>query len=289
MKKLLTLVLGLTLCLAFLAGCGNAETPENPDPEDGEEVNDGEVPTDGLTVTVAATPAPHAEILEVAKEILAEQNINLEIVEYTDYIQPNMVTDSGQVDANFFQHVEYLNNFNTENGLNLVNAAVIHYEPFGLFAGKTKSIDELAEGAMIAVPNDSTNEARALLLLEAEGIIKLAEGVGFDATVLDIVENPLNLEITEMEAAQLPRSLDSVDMAVINGNYAIQAGLDATKDAIALESTESDAAETYANILAVKAGNEENEGIKALIEALQSEKVRDFINTKYNGAVVPLF
>lgn len=276
MKKFLALTLSLVLCLALMTGCTSKTPPAEP-------------AGDATTIKVAATPAPHAEILEVAKGILAEEGYNLEIVEFTDYIQPNLATESGDVDANYFQHVAYLNEFNPANNTHLVNAAEIHYEPYGLYPGKTASIEELSDGAQIAVPNDPSNEARALLLLEAQGIIKLEEGVGLAATALDIVENPKNVEIVEMEAASLPGALSSVDMAVINGNYAIGAGLSVSKDSVAVEDANSDAAALYANILVVKEGNENNEAIQALIQAMKSDEVRDFINSTYDGAVVPLF
>ena len=199
-----------------------------------------------------------------------------------------MVTENGEVDANYFAHLPYIDGFNAENGTHLVSVAAIHYEPLGLYAGKTASIEELADGAKIAVPNDGSNEARALLLLEANGLITLKEGAGFTATKLDIVENPKNLEIVEMEAAQLPRTLADVDMAVVNGNYALEAGL-SIADALATEAVESESAQTYANIVVVKEGNEENAAVKALCEALQSEQVKSFIEEKYEGAVVALF
>jgi D-methionine transport system substrate-binding protein len=240
-------------------------------------------------ISVGATPAPHAEILEICKEILKEQDIKLEIVQFNDYIIPNTAVESGQIDANYFQHVLYLGDFNAQNGTHLVIVDKIHYEPFGIYAGKTASLAELEEGAKVAVPNDATNEARALLLLEAQGLIKLTEGVGLSATKLDIVENPLDLDIIEIEAAQLPRSLGSVDIAVINGNYAIDAGLKAS-DALAVEDGSSPVIQdNYANILVVKEGNENNEAILALAEALKSEQVKAFMEETYEGAVVPLF
>ncbi len=271
MKKLLSLSLVLVLCLGLLAGCG-AKTEEN-------------------VIRVAASPTPHAEILAVAKEILAEQGIELEIVEYTDYVQPNSVVDEGELEANYFQHTPYLNTFNEEYGTELVSVALIHYEPFGIYAGKTDSLDALAEGAQVIIPNDGSNETRALLLLQQEGLITLKEGIdaSSNATIHDIAENPLNLDIVEMEAAQLPNSLPDVDIAVINGNYAIQAGLNAGTDALAIEDASGDAAQTYANILCVKAGNENDANVLALIEALQSETVRTFIEETYEGAVVAIF
>ena len=241
------------------------------------------------TIKVGATPAPHAEILEICKEILAEQDIKLEIVQFNDYIIPNTAVESGQIDANYFQHVLYLGDFNEQNGTHLVIVEKVHYEPFGIYAGKTASLAELKEGAKIAVPNDGTNEARALLLLEAQGLIKLKEGVGLTATKLDIEANPHNYEIIEIEAAQLPRSLGSVDVAVINGNYAIDAGLKAS-DALAVEDGESEVIQqNYANVLVAKEGNETNEALLALAEAMKSEQVKTFIAETYEGAVVPLF
>lgn len=280
MKKFLALTLSLVFCVALLAGCASKTPPAPPEGEGGDAAT---------VIKVAATPAPHAEILEIAKGILAEEGITLEIVEFTDYIQPNLATESGDVDANYFQHIEYLNTFNPTNNTNLVSAAEIHYEPYGLYPGKTAAIADLPEGAQIAVPNDPSNEARALLLLEAQGIIKLEEGIGLAATALDIVENPKNVQIVEMEAASLPGALSSVDMAVINGNYAIGANLSVANDSVAIEDASSDAAALYANVLVVKDGNENNEAIQALVRALKSDAVRDFINSTYDGAVVPLF
>ena len=240
------------------------------------------------TIKVGATPAPHAAILEVAKELLAKDGYTLDIVEYDDYITPNTSLEDGSLDANYFQHITYMNEFNAENGTHMVSAAGIHYEPFGLYAGKTASLSDLADGAQIAVPNDGTNEARALLLLEQEGLIKLRDGVGLSATKSDIAENPHNYEIMELEARLLPTTLQDVDMAVINGNYAIDAGLKVS-EAVAVEAADGAAAEAYVNVLAVKEGNENNEGIQALVKALQSDEVRTYIEETYDGAVVPLF
>ena len=293
MKKLLSTVLAGALALS-LAACGStassaasseAASSEAVSSEAAAETND----LAGTTIKVAASPVPHAEILGVAKDILAEQGITLEIIEYTDYVQPNLVTESGEVDANYFQHTPYLDSFNEENGTHLVSVGAIHYEPFGLFAGKTATLDELADGAKIAVPNDTTNEARALQLLAAQGIITLKEGAGLTATKNDIAENPHNVDIVEMEAAQLPRTLADVDFAVINGNYAAEAGLNAATDALAVEDASSEAAQTFANILVVKEGNEDNPAIQALLAALQSEQVKNFIDETYSGAVVAIF
>jgi D-methionine transport system substrate-binding protein len=239
-------------------------------------------------IVVGATPAPHAEILNAAKDILKEKGYELVVKEYTDYVQPNLALDSGDLDANYFQHQPYLDQFNEENKTTLVSAASIHYEPFGIYAGKTKSLDELKEGAQIAVPNDVSNEARALLLLADNGLIELKEGVELEATKNDIIKNEKNFKIIEVEAAQLPRSLGDVDVAVINGNYAIEAGLKVS-DALAVEDAKSVAATRYSNIVAVRSGDESNEKTKALVEALTSEDVKKFINDKYDGAVVPSF
>lgn len=240
------------------------------------------------TIKVGATPAPHAEILEIVKEQLLEKGYQLEIVEYNDYILPNNAVQEGELDANYFQHQPYLDDFNAQNGTTLVTVATVHFEPFGLYAGKTTSLEEIKEGAKVAVPNDTTNEARALLLLEAQGLIKLKEGAGINATKIDIVENPLNLEIVELEAAQIPRSLPDVDIAAINGNYAVGAGL-SLKDALAVEAADSLAAQTYGNVVVVKEGNEESDKTKALVEVILSEEVKNFINDNYDGAVVPVF
>ena len=244
---------------------------------------------EGTTITVGASPAPHAEILNKAAEILAEQGITLEVVEYNDYVIPNTAVEDGSIDANYFQHILYLNDFNEQNGTHLVIVDKVHYEPFGIYAGKSASLEELPEGAQIAVPNDPTNEARALLLLEAQGLITLTEGVGLSATKLDIVDNPNTYDLVEVEAAQAPRALDSVDIAVINGNYAIDAGLSAA-DALAVEDGSSEVIqENYANVLVAKEGNETNEALLALAEVLKSDEIKTFIEETYEGAVVPLF
>ena len=276
-KKLAAALLAGLLAVSVTA-CGNSDD-SSASPSAGGETT---------TITVGASPAPHAEILEVAKDILAEQGITLEIQQFTDYVMPNNAVEDGSIDANYFQHITYMNDFNEENGTHLVSVAEIHYEPFGLYTGKTDSLDALADGAQIGVPNDATNEARALLLLEQEGLITLAEDAGLTATVLDIVENPKNLEIVEMEAAQLPQRLADLDMAVINGNYAIDAGL-SIADALAVEASDGEAAQAYANVVAVKEGNENNEAILALVDALQSDEVKSYIEETYSGAVVPLF
>ena len=239
-------------------------------------------------LVVGASPAPQAELLEAAREVLASKGYDLEIVEYTDYVIPNNALDSGDLDANYFQHKPYLDSFNEQNGTDLVSAGAIHYEPFGIYAGKTASLDALPDGATVLVPNDITNEARALLLLEAQGLLTLKEDAGLEATPTDIVDNPKNLEFVELEAALLPRSLPDEDIAVINGNYAIEAGLKMS-DALAVEDSDSLAATTYGNVVAVRAEDAESDKTKALIEALTSPEVKEFIETTYEGAVVPLF
>jgi len=239
------------------------------------------------TITVAASPTPHAEILAQAAPLLEKKGWTLEVIEFEDYIQPNLVVDSGEIDSNYFQHIPYLDNFNAENGTTLVNAGGIHYEPFGIYPGTKASLEELEEGDTIAVPNDTTNEARALLLLQDNGLITLKEGAGLEATVLDIVDNPLNLEILELEAAQVSRVVNEVALVVLNGNYALEAGFSVANDSIAYESSDSEAAKTYVNVIAVKEGNENSEGIQALVEVLKSDEIKDFINSTYDGAVVP--
>ena len=239
------------------------------------------------TIKIAASPIPHAEILEEAGKILAAEGWKLEVVVFEDYVQPNLVVESGELDANYFQHIPYLESFNEENKTHLVNAGGIHYEPFGIYAGTRASLEELQEGDAIAIPNDTTNEARALLLLQDNGVIKLKEGAGLTATVLDIESNPLNLDIVELEAAQVSRVRQEVAAVVLNGNYALEAGLTAGRDAITYEASDSEAAKTYVNIVAVKEGNENNEGIQALVKVLKSDEIKKFINDKYDGAVIP--
>lgn len=280
-KAALVATLALGAVLAFgLAGCGAQGT--SSDKSAGS--------SDDKTITVAATPSPHAEILNNAvKPLLEKEGYTLEVKEFTDYVQPNTVTEEGEVDANYFQHITYLNNFNEEKGTHLVSVADVHYEPFGLYPGKTKSLDALADGATVAVPNDATNEARALLLLQDAGLITLKDDAGINATTNDIVSNPKNLQLKEVEAATVPNIVADVDIACINGNYAQAAGLSVEKDALAVEATDSLAAETYANVLVVKDGNQDSEKIQALAKALKSDAVRDFINKTYEGAVVPVF
>lgn len=265
-KQLIALFSAAVLAAGFLTGCGS----ENDD----------------KTIKVAATAVPHAEILEQAKPILEAQGYTLEIKVFSDYVQPNNVVEAGEFDANYFQHIPYLESFNEEQGTHLVNAGGIHYEPFGLYPGKESDLANI-EGATIAVPNDTTNEARALLLLQDNGYLTLKEGVGLTATKLDIVENPYNIEIVELEAAQIPRNLVDVSFGIMNGNYAMEAGYTVSENALLYESAESDAAATYVNVIAVKEGNENSEKIKALVDVLKSDEIKDYINETYNGGVIP--
>ena len=241
-----------------------------------------------VKIKVGASPTPHAELLKVANEVLKPQGYEIQIVEYADYVQPNMALDGKELDANYFQHKPYLDDFVKEKGVNLVSIGAVHYEPFGIYAGKTASLEELQDGAQIGVPNDPTNGGRALLLLQEQGLITLKEDVGLEPTKLDIAENPHNYEIVEMEAAQLPRSLGSLDIAVINGNYAIQADLKVA-DALAIESAEGTAGTAYVNVLAVKEGRESDPAIQALAKALCSDEVKAFIDETYAGAVQAVF
>ena len=274
MKKALALLLTGALALGCLAGCGGSDKKAEEGGED-------------KVIKVAASATPHAEILEQAAPILEKDGWTLDVKIFDDYVQPNNVVEEGDFDANYFQHIPYLENFNKEQGTHLVNAGGIHYEPFGIYPGQKSSLDDLAEGDTIAVPNDTTNEARALLLLQDNGLIKLKEDAGLEATVNDIEENSLNLEILELEAAQVARVKDEVALVVLNGNYALQAGFSVAKDSIAYETSDSEAAKTYVNVIAVKEGNEDSEKIKALVEVLKSDEIKQYINDTYDGAVIP--
>ena len=296
MKKGLALVLTEAFCVAAVTGCGSssketkaetkAETSAETTAETGEETSG--TAEAGTKLTVAASPTPHAEILNAAKELMAEKGIELEVIEFTDYVQPNKVVDAGDVDANYFQHLPYLENFNEEQGTKLVSAGAIHYEPLGIYPGKSSDLADIPDGAEIIVPNDATNEARALLLLEANGIITLKEDAGLNATANDIAENPHNVKIVEMEAAQIARAVEDADFVVLNGNYALQANFSVEKDALAKEEADSEAAQTYANIIAVREGDEERPEIKTLVEVLKSDEIKSFIETTYEGAVLPI-
>lgn len=289
-KRLLASVAAGVLALSVLAGCAAKETAapteEAKATESTEKTDNAEEKTDKKVIKVAASATPHAELLEQVKPILAEQGIDLEITVFDDYVQPMNVVEDGEFDANYFAHVPYVEQFNAEQGTHIVNAGGIHYEPFGIYPGTKKALSELADGDVIAVPNDTTNEARALLLLQDNGIIKLKEGAGLTATINDITENPKNIEIKELEAAQVARVIPEVAFVVLNGNYALEAGLSVAKDSIAFEASDSEAAKTYVNIVAVKEGNENNAEIKALVDALKSDTIKQYIKDTYDGAVV---
>lgn len=267
-NRVITLLLAGVLALSSLTGCG-AKAKEDK------------------TLKIAASATPHAEILEQAKPILEKQGITLEITVFDDYVLPMTVVESGDLDANYAVHVPYLESFNEEQGTHLSNAGGIHYEPFGIYPGTKNSLADVADGDVIAVPNDTTNEARALLLLQDNGLITLKDGAGLTATVNDIVDNPKNIEFKELEAAQVARVIPEVAFVVLNGNYALEAGLSVGRDSIAFEASDSTAAKTYVNIIAVKEGNENNENIKALVEVLKSDEIKNYINDTYDGAVVP--
>ena len=317
MKKNLTVVLAAVLAAASLAACGSSETKATTaaateaattaaateaaketeaageteaakETEAAAEAGSAVEPlAEAVDIKIGATPSPHAEILEQAKDDLAAAGINLDIVVYNDYVQPNLATDQGEIQANYFQHQPYLDDFNAENGTHLTSVGAIHYEPFGIYAGKANDLSNIADKAQIAVPNDTTNEARALQLLQANGIITLKDGVGLTATKQDIVENPHNVEILEVEAAQIPRSIESVDFACMNGNYAIDAGFKPS-DALAQEDASSEAAQTYANVVVVSDADADSEWAKKLVEVLQSEKVSEYITNTYEGGVIPM-
>ena len=272
-KRILALALAGVLVVGALTGCGSSSKDSKKDSDD-------------KKITVAASATPHAEILEEAKSLLKEKGYELEVKIFDDYVQPNNVVESGEFDANYFQHVPYLEQFNKEKGTHLAVAGKIHYEPFGIYPGTKKDLKDIAKGDKIAVPNDTTNEARALLLLQDNGIIKLKDGAGIDATVNDIAENPYNIEIVELEAAQVPRVVNETAFVVLNGNYALEADYTVKKDALAYEKSDSEAAKTYVNVIAVKEGNENSDKIKALVDVLKSDSINKFIDEKYNGAVI---
>ena len=276
MKKFGAFLLAGVLAIGTLTGCGSTDKKA--------EGSTGS--TDSKVIKVAASATPHAEILEEAKPLLAKEGYDLQVTVFDDYVQPNEVVDSGDFDANYFQHVPYMEQFNKEKGTKLVDAGDIHYEPFGIYPGTKKSLDEIADGDEIAVPNDTTNEARALLLLQDNGLIKLKDGAGLTATVNDIAENPHNIKIVELEAAQVARVTGETAFVVLNGNYALQAGYSVKKDALAYEASDSEAAKTYVNIIAVKEGNEDSDAIKALVKVLKSDDIKKFIDEKYDGAVI---
>lgn len=282
-KKILILLLALAVVIGIFTGCQKNEQKTGGDTNGNKDEG-----KKGGKIVVAASPTPHAEILEQVKADLKEKGYELEITEFSDYVQPNLVLDSGDVDANFFQHKPYLDDFNKEKGTHIVAVAPIHYEPLAIYPGKSKDLSDIPDGAEIAVPNDTTNEARALLLLEANGLIKIKEGAGLKATKNDIVENPYNIKLVELEAAQVSRVVSEVDFVVLNGNYALDAKFNVATDSLAKEEQDSEAAKTYANIICVKEGDENREDIKALVEALKSEKIKKFIADTYKGAVIAI-
>ena len=292
MKKLLALTLALVLCLG-LAACGggtSTDTDTNADTSSDADTN-GDATANGetITLTVGATPNPHAEILAQVKDDLAAEGIDLVVKEYSDYVVPNTAVEEGDLDANYFQHTPYMEKFNEENGTHLVSVGKIHYEPMGIYPGLTKTLEELPDGATIAVPNDATNEARALQLLAAQGLIELKEDAGLNATPNDITSNPKNLQFKELEAAMLPQTASEVDLSVINSNFAMEGGMNPATDYLASEDADSEAAQTFANIIAVKEGHENDPAIQALVKALQSDKVKEYIEKTYSGAVVAVF
>ena len=278
-KKLLSLALATILTAGLVTGCGSsASSSDQSSSQDN---------TQKKTITVAASQTPHSEILAEAAKILEKQGYEVKVTVFDDYVQPNNVVESGEFDANYMEHVPYMEQFNKENGTHIVNAGGIHYEPFGIYPGTKKKLDDLAEGDTIAIPNDTTNEARALLLLQDNGLLTLKDGAGLTATINDIKENPKKLKFQELEAAQVAKVKDEVAFVVLNGNYALEAGYSVSKDSIAYEKADSEAAKTYVNIIGVKEGNENSDGIKALVKVLKSDDIKKFINDKYDGAVIP--
>lgn len=306
-KKVFALMTASILSVGLLAGCGSSNSSDAQpaaNPAESAQTQDNapetqqaqtqtteaseQVETENKgTITVAASATPHAEILEKAAPILADQGWTLDVTIFDDYILPNNVVESEEFNANYFQHIPYLNSFNEEQGTHLVNAGGIHYEPFGIYPGTKSDLSELADGDTIAVPNDTTNEARALLLLEDNGVLTLKEGAGLEATVNDIEAKNVDVEILELEAAQVARVKDEVAFVVLNGNYALQAGFSVANDSVAYETSDSEAAKTYVNVIAVKEGHEEDDGIKALVEVLKSDEIKQYINDTYDGAVIP--
>lgn len=276
----------LVLLTVVLTGCGaGAATEEDTT---GNTTTQSSAAAGGVqTLRVGATPVPHAEILQFVQDNLAEgQGLNIEIVEFSDYVQPNIALNDGQIDANFFQHVPYMEDFASERGLDLTAVADVHIEPLGVYSDKIESLDAVPNGAVVAIPNDATNGGRALQLLATNGLITLAEGAGTNATVRDITANPKELQIEELEAAQLPRALQDTTLAVINTNYALEADLQPNEDALALEAGENN---PYANVLAVRSDRANDPAIQKLAQLLNSPELKQFIEEKYQGAVVPAF
>lgn len=271
MKKTLNIIALIVVSILALTGCSTAGAADKTE--------------EAKVLKVGATPVPHAELLEHVKPILEEKGIELEIIEFTDYVKPNLALNDGEIDANFFQHVPYLDSFNADRGLDLISVGTVHVEPLGTYSSKYESIDELPEGAQIAIPSDGVNGGRALILLESNGLITLKEDAGLEATEFDVVDNPKNFKFTSIEAAQLPRVLPDVDAAIINGNFAIEAGLNPLNDSLLLEGADS----PYANIVTVKSGYSKVEEVNALLDALQTEEIKKFIDENYSGGVVAAF
>ena len=300
-KKVLSALLVSSLALSVLTGCGSSASGSKAGASASDTASDASSATEASSdsaqgasvaskgkITVAATEVPHAEILEAAKPILAKEGWDLEVTVFEDYIQPNQVVASGEIDCNYFQHQPYLDEYNTQNGTNLVAGGWIHYEPLGIYPGKSSDLKNIPDGVKIAVPNDTTNEARALQLLQDNGIIKLKDGVGLNATAKDVIKDQShNAEIVELEAAQVSQHAGEVDYMVLNGNYAMQAGLNVEKDALAFEQSDSDAAKTYVNVIATTPEKKDDPGVKALVDVLKSDEITKFINDKYQGSVVP--
>ncbi len=274
MKKVLVLVLSLMILALGVSGCGN-----------GNEDADQPAKTEATKIVVGATPVPHAEILQVAKPLLEKENIDLEIKVFTDYVLLNPSLKDGKIDANFFQHIPYLDDYNQNNNADLVWTVQVHNEPMGVYSNRITELDELKDGAVVGIPNDATNGGRALLVLESAGLIKLNEGVGVSATINDIADNPKDLEVKMMDAAMLPRTLEDADICVINSNYALEADLNPVEDSIFMEPSDS----PFANVLVVQAEDKDNEALVKLGQALQSPEVKEFLETKYQGACVPSF
>jgi len=273
-KLLIAAILVLTLGVLLLTGCGNDNDADGDGP---------------VRFVIGATPVPHTEILEFIQPKMLAEGIDMQIRTFTDFVQPNHSTQAGDLDANYFQHRPFMDNFNSANGTDMVAVFPVHFEPLALYRSRTENLEDLGSGSIIAIPNDPTNGARALNLLEAAGLITLRDGAGVLATRLDIVDNPLGLDIRELEAAQIPHILPDVDMAVINGNFALQAGLEIGTDSVAQEDKDSISAQTYANYIVVRAGNEDDFRVQTLIRILASDEVREFIESRYEGRVVPVF
>lgn len=281
MKKILILLLVVIASLTLLAGCAKepAKAPETP------VETPAETPAETVEITIGVSPEPHSKFVELVKDDLESQGVIVKLIEFTDYVKPNLALEDGELDANFFQHKPYLDDFAAKEGLHLVSIGNVHVEPMALYTNQVPSIEELPEGAEIAIPNDTVNGGRALLLLESNGLITLKEGAGLEATENDVVENPKNIKFTAVEAAALPRVLGELDGAVINGNYALEAGLNPVEDGVVVEGKDS----PYANIVVVRAGEENEEKFQKLIKALQSDEIKTYIEENYNGGVVPAF